>query len=219
MQQVKYYDLSYQVYQRIKEMILSNQFKPGEKLLQEKIAAELGVSRTPLHKAFQMLENEYLVESIPRRGMFVKKIDLKQIKDAFECREAIEGIAARRVATQIQAKDLKALKKIFEPFTADRDNIDEEAYRKADREFHNLILHLSGNEILIKMDVTSNVLVRTYTQGLVRNPSETLDEHIGIIQAIELGDGDMAEKRIREHSRKSNRELGKRAEAGFNSEP
>lgn len=200
-------------------MILSNQFKPGEKLLQEKIAAELGVSRTPLHKAFQMLENEYLVESIPRRGMFVKKIDLKQIKDAFECREAIEGIAARRVATQIQAKDLKALKKIFEPFTADRDNIDEEAYRKADREFHNLILHLSGNEILIKMDVTSNVLVRTYTQGLVRNPSETLDEHIGIIQAIELGDGDMAEKRIREHSRKSNRELGKRAEAGFNSEP
>lgn len=213
MQQVKYYDLSYQVYQRIKEMILSNQIKPGEKLLQEKIAADLGVSRTPLHKAFQMLENEYLVESIPRRGIFVKKIDFKQIKDAFECREAIEGIAARRVANQIQAKDLKALKRIFDPFLSNRDSIDKDAYGKADREFHNMILQLSGNEILIKMDVTSNVLVRTYTQGLVRDPSETLDEHIGIIQAIELGDGDMAEKRIREHSRKSSKELDKRTES------
>jgi len=74
-------------------MILAGELKPGEKLPQEKIAEQLGVSRMPLHKAFVMLEDEFLVESIPRRGIFIRKPDIQEIIDAFECREGLEGIA------------------------------------------------------------------------------------------------------------------------------
>lgn len=59
--EIKHTDLSYEVYNRLKTMILANEFEPGEKLVQEQIAAMFGVSRMPLHKGFQMLENEMLV--------------------------------------------------------------------------------------------------------------------------------------------------------------
>lgn len=202
MRQIQYFDLSNQVYERLKDMILKNQFQPGEKLLQEKIAAQLGVSRTPLHKAFQMLENDYLVESIPRRGIFVKKIDLKQIYDAFECREAIEGVAARRLAKSIKKSQVDKLRSLFEPFLG-KTEINDEAYQKADREFHNTLMRLSGNEILSKLDITGNILVRTYSKGLVREPDDTLQEHMAIIDALEKKDSELAEMLIKMHTRKS----------------
>lgn len=202
MRQIQYFDLSNQVYERLKDMILKNQFQPGEKLLQEKIAAQLGVSRTPLHKAFQMLENDYLVESIPRRGIFVKKIDVKQIYDAFECREAIEGVAARRLAKVIKKSQVEKLRMLFEPFIG-KTEVNNEAYQKADREFHNTLMRLSGNEILSKLDITGNILVRTYSKGLVREPEETLQEHMAIIDALEKKDSELAELLIKMHTRKS----------------
>lgn len=202
MKQVHYYDLSYQAFERLKDMILKDQFKPGEKLRQEKIAAQLGVSRTPLHKAFQMLENEFLVESIPRRGIFVRKIDLKQVYDAFECREAIEGLAARRLAKSIRKSEINKLRTLFEPFR-DTNNIEYKIYQRADREFHNAIIKLSGNEVLTKLDVTGNILLRTYSQGLVREPGDTLSEHFAIIDALENRDAEMAEMLVKMHTRKS----------------
>jgi DNA-binding GntR family transcriptional regulator len=202
MRQIHYLDLSNQVYERLKDMILKNQFQPGEKLLQEKIAAQLGVSRTPLHKAFQMLENEFLVESIPRRGIFVKKIDLKQIYDAFECREAIEGVAARRLAKVIRKSQVDKLRMLFQPFMG-KSEINNDAYQKADREFHNTLMRLSGNEILSKLDITGNILVRTYSKGLVRVPEETIQEHMSIIDALEKKDSELAELLIKMHTRKS----------------
>ena len=203
MHQVHYFDLSFQAYERLKEMILKDQLKPGEKLRQEKIAAQLGVSRTPLHKAFQMLENEFLVESVPRRGFFVKKLDLKQIYDAFECREAIEGLAARRLAKTIKKKDIETLRLLFEPFNDQNSVIEHEPYQRADREFHNTIIKLSGNQILLKLDVTGNILLRTYSKGLVREPKDTLQEHFAIIDALESHDGEMAEMLVKMHTRKS----------------
>jgi DNA-binding GntR family transcriptional regulator len=202
MRQIHYLDLSNQVYERLKDMILKNQFQPGEKLLQEKIAAQLGVSRTPLHKAFQMLENEFLVESIPRRGIFVKQIDLKQIYDAFECREAIEGVAARRLAKVIRKSQVDKLRMLFQPFMG-KSEINNDAYQKADREFHNTLMRLSGNEILSKLDITGNILVRTYSKGLVRVPEETIQEHMSIIDALEKKDSELAELLIKMHTRKS----------------
>ena len=88
-------DLSYPVYKKIREMILKNELKPGEKLLQEKLAEQLGVSRTPLLKALQMLEHELLVESIPRRGMYVKKLSVDEMNEIYEVREAFECMAVK----------------------------------------------------------------------------------------------------------------------------
>lgn len=200
--EIVYKDLSFEVYKRLKSMILARELAPGEQLKQEQIAARFGVSRMPLHKAFQMLENEMLVESVPRRGFYVTEIDAGKLLDAFECREALEGIAARRVATVITKDEVAFLKSLFTPF-AGKKQIDTKKYIEADQEFHNSILRLSGNQILKRFEIISNITAQTYRGGLIREPGETLPEHLAIIEAIEKGDAVLSEKLIREHSIKT----------------
>ena len=158
--EIQYSELSYAVYNRLKAMILADELKPGEKLKQEYVATMLGVSRMPLHKAFQMLENEMLVENLPRRGFYVTKIDNNRLLDAFECREALEGIAARRVAKIISEKELKQLKRIFSSFIG-KNKIDVNKYIEADQAFHNSILKISGNQVLQKFEVVKNITSQT----------------------------------------------------------
>jgi DNA-binding GntR family transcriptional regulator len=201
--QLEYYDLSYQAYKRIKAMILADRLYPGQKLIQEKLAEELGVSRMPLHKAFQMLENELLVEHIPRRGIFVKKVDLNEIADAFECREAIEGLAARRAAQTITPEEIQFLYDLFSPFASDPANADLIKYEEADYTFHNTLIRISGNRILEKMEMLGNVITRTYQRGLIRGPAETYLEHMEIINALSKKDGTRAEILLKKHFSKS----------------
>lgn len=198
--QIEHHDLSYKAYHQLKAMILQGELIPGEKIRQEHIAAVLGISRMPLHKAFQMLEHELLVESIPRRGIYVKKIDFQEIADAFDCREAIEGIACQRLAETATKAELDILAGLFEPFKGISGKIDPLKYQEADHLFHSLLIEFTGNKILQRMEVLGNVLIRSYTQGLIRPPEITLSEHFDIIDALRARDGDLAEKLIRRHS-------------------
>lgn len=199
---IQHSDLSIPVYNKLKEMILENELKPGEKLLQEKLAARLGVSRTPLLKALQMLEYDFLVESIPRRGMFVKKLTADEIRDIYDVREGIETVAIRLVAERRDEKQLRQLKTIWKPFS-EGGPIDIEKYRKTDDRFHALLLEFSGNKILQKIYSHSLVQFRVQQMGLMRPPEETISEHLAILNAIEKGDAGLAMHELRNHLQKS----------------
>ena len=94
---------------RYVSLILTNKRKPGTKNHKEKVAEDLGISRMPLYKAFQMLENELFVGHVPRKGFYVRIVNLHEIADAFECREAIEGLAARRASKNLTENDIRFL--------------------------------------------------------------------------------------------------------------
>ena len=197
--QIRHDDLSSEVYRRLKEMILSNEIKQGEQLKQEHIAAMFGISRMPLHMAFQMLENEMLVEKKPRKGFFVTVIDTQTLIDAFEVRGAVEGVAAGRVAKCITPAEIKVLKNLFTPFIA-QEEINIREYGKADQQFHDSILKICGNKILMRLEMISNITLQTYRGGLIRQPLETLPEHLAIIEAFENRDAKKAENLTRAHS-------------------
>lgn len=201
-------DLSFQVYRRIKEMILDGILRPGEKILQEKIAAQLGVSRMPLHKAFVMLEEEFLVESIPRRGIFVSKPDIQAIIDAFECREGLEGVAARRATENFTDQEIDALEALFSKALAG-DTMNHAAYQQADRSFHEAIIKASGNRVMKRLNHIGNVLIRTYPKGIILPLEESMADHREILKAFRARDAGRAEALIRNHSRKAIRILKK----------
>ncbi|WP_025761206.1 GntR family transcriptional regulator [Dyadobacter tibetensis] len=204
---ISHSDLSQLAFLELKRQILNGELARGEKLVQERIAEQLGISRMPLHKAFQMLEGEFLVEAIPRRGYFVKKFEFQELIDAFECREVLEGLAARKLALRPDHKDIaETLFAIFEPFVNQR-NIDSDAYRLQDQLFHNTIRRLSDNAVLKKLDALGNYLQMTFSLGLVRQPIETLHEHLSIIDAIRKGDGERSEALIRMHANKTIQKL------------
>ena len=202
MPRVKKDVLVHKVYSELKKMIVSGELKPGDKLYQEKIAEKLGVSRTPLLKAFQILEQEMILESIPHRGMYVKAVNISDLLNAFECRQGIETTAVRILTQRITDKELQSLFTIFKPFLNSK-IIDREAYLKADVEFHSKLVQLTKNNYLLRMNKIAHVFNDTYKDGLVRNPEETLSEHMMILSAIETRDPGLAEEYMRNHLRKS----------------
>jgi len=199
---IQHSDLSLPVYEELKEMILTNQLKPGEKLLQEKLAAQLGVSRTPLLKAMQMLEFDYLVESIPRRGMFVKKLTIQEMRDIYDVREGIEAVAVRLVIERATKKQISQLQNIWNPFVQQKE-IDRKKYQKADDKFHALLLEFSGNKILEKTYRNSFLQARIVQMGIMRPPDETMPEHMDLVKAIAKRDIQTADDAIKKHLSRS----------------
>ena len=206
---LEHIELTDRVYNALKKMILNGELEPGQKIVQEKLSEELGVSRSPLLKALQRLENEFLVESIPRRGMYVKKMKPGEILDIFYVREVFEGLAARLAANKITAKEIRQLKSLFAPFSENPDNINVSKYHEADRKFHPIIYQIADSPVLSKLEMLGNVTIIAYQAGLVRPPEETLSEHLGIIDALEQGDGHLAEEIARKHIRESTKSLEK----------
>lgn len=199
---IEHSDLSIPVYEKLKTMILSNELKPGEKLLQEKLAGRLGVSRTPLLKALQMLEFDFLVESIPRRGMFVKKLSVEDMREIYEVREGIESVALSLVVDRIDKSQVQQLKNIWNPFLKQK-TINRKKYQKADDRFHALLLEFSGNKMLKKTYSNSLIQARIVQMGIMREPEETLPEHLELVEAIENRNHELAEKILKNHLRKS----------------
>lgn len=202
---MQHVELVDRVYSAVKNMIQTQELTPGQKLVQERLAARLGVSRSPLLKALQRLEGELLVERIPRRGVFVKSLDTKEIRDVFQCRAVIEGLSARLAAERITPAGLAKLKKCFAPFLSG--DIDAEAYAEADRHFHQLIMDYSGNAVVTRLELLTNIHAQAFQAGLLRPPTVTLPEHLDIIAAIEAKDGGEAERLIRHHVSASERQI------------
>ncbi|TGV01311.1 GntR family transcriptional regulator [Flavivirga rizhaonensis] len=190
-------ELSAQAYNKVRAMIMSKELAPGQKIVQDKLAETLGISRTPLRSALQMLEGEGLIESIPRKGVIVKEFSDIEIVEIFDCRMALEGTAVRLFTNHARPSEINDLRKLFSPFL--NGGIDDSAYQQADAKFHDMIMKGSGNGFLHRLFQQGNLLVCMDLIGLLRLPDETLPEHMAIIEAIEKRDPDLAESLAKEH--------------------
>ena len=112
----EYENLDYKAYQVLKGMIIDRQLLPGQKIPQEKLALDLGISRTPLINALKFLENEKLIQAKPRRGYFVRLFTQKEMIYIFELREVLEGLTTRRACLEITEAQTRKLNKFFIQF-------------------------------------------------------------------------------------------------------
>jgi DNA-binding GntR family transcriptional regulator len=196
-------NLDQKAYLILKNMIISRKLLPGDKIPQEKLARDLGISRTPLVSALKYLEKEKLVEAIPRRGFYVRLFTKEEMISIFELREVLEGLAARRAARNISDVQINKLRKFFELFKGVSDITDISAYAREDRRFHNYITEIGAKEFLKSILENYNIISYSYqlvtSEGLVRTPNETIREHLAMIDAISSRDEDMAEDIMRQH--------------------
>ncbi len=206
-------NLDTKVYNELKSMILERKLLPGEKIYQDKLAQDLGVSRTPLVNALKYLEREKLIKAIPRRGYYVRQFTQEEMIHIFELREVLEGLAARRAAVNITEVQIKRLNSFFRKFQDSKRLADYKAYAREDRRFHNFVIEVGGKKFLKNIISSYNVISFSYqldaTEGLVRPPSETLKEHLAIVEAINNRDPVKAEDKMRLHLRKSLEQLKK----------
>jgi DNA-binding GntR family transcriptional regulator len=209
-------NLDAKVYNLLKAMIFDRKLLPGEKIPQEKLARDFGISRTPLIGALKYLEKEKLVQSIPRRGFFVRLFTEEELISIFELREVLEGLAVRRATLNISDKEKKQLRGFFQSFRGMTDIADVRAYAKEDRRFHNFLLDIGAKEFLKSIMEIYNIIIFSYqvitTEGLVQSPGESIHDHLAIIEAVEGRDAESAENLMRNHLRKSIAILRKKLE-------
>ncbi len=204
-------NLDHKVYKTLKAMILGQKLSPGAKIYQEKLADDLGVSRTPLVNALKKLEQEKLIVAVPRKGFYVRRFSPQEMIRIFELREVLEGLAARRASVRITDGRLQKLQSFFKGFRVLDQAKDVERYAEEDRRFHNFLIEIGGDEILLGILEMYNLITASYLVGfrggLVRPPQETLPEHLAIIEAIIKKDPEMAEQTIRLHLKRSREKL------------
>lgn len=134
----------------IEDLILTGKLKVGEHLKEAELEKALGISRTPLREAMALLQAEGLIVTHPRRGRFVKKIDIKEITDISEVRIALEALAVRLAHKHITPKDVLKLQMILNQMEKALKEKDNSAFLQHHEEFHDYLISLSQNVWLEK---------------------------------------------------------------------
>ena len=201
------------IYARIRLMIAERRIVPGERINVDRIARNLGVSRTPVVNALKRLGQEHVVEWVLRRGAFVRQFTTRELARLFEVREMLEGLAARRAAERISRDEVDRLAARFRALDLSDDGPALERYIAEDRAFHLRLLALADNAHLTHAMESVNLMVFTYQMGLARPPAETVKEHWTILAALRKHDPDASEAAMRLHLRRSCERLDQLADA------
>ena len=198
------------VYYYIREKILTGAIAPNERLVETKIAKEIGISRTPIREALHNLETEKLVKSIPRVGYVVERMSADDLQQICELREVIEGLAARRALEKARKRLVRDLAKNVARQEQEVSKGDLDAYIELDTQFHEIIAESSGSDRIFE-------LVRTLRRHMLRYGLKVIDYgdttlrsmegHKRILKAIEEADADELTKAVSDHLRTAERDI------------
>jgi DNA-binding GntR family transcriptional regulator len=185
------------VREEIQRRILSGESRPGERVAQQSLAKELGVGQVSVREALVELQWLGLVDTVDRLGVFVGNVDAARLCEAYEVREFLEGLAARRACGHASQADITVIRNIANHILtlSNEDKTDEMA--SADRAFHLQIVNLSRNKMLMRLAEGYRVLGMAVRAS--RDPKVVHEEHLAIVEAIDQKLPDEAEKLARQH--------------------
>lgn len=194
--------LSEQAYLVIRDAIINNKLKPREILLEEALAAELGISRTPVRAALKRLDFERLLTLNPGRNAVVADISEEDISKVFAIRIVLEPLAAKLVAAVITPTQLEELEEVLNGQKEAIKIGDFDLYLQKDYEFHNYLAKYSDNEILFGYIQNISSQVQRFlilSETLQASSDIAFQEHIAILKALEKRDIKLAEENMRKH--------------------
>lgn len=198
----------------IREMIRSGDLEPGDRLVEDRLAEQLGVSRNPVREAIRALEATGLVEVIPRRGAYVAALDPEQACELLELRALLESYAARLAARRRTPDDLDRLREVLDDGRRATEQGDIVSAARAHRDFHLAIEtaarhpHLGPvvEPLRAQTELVFSVLVDH--RGLLG-----WEQHVDIMRAIELGDEEAASRATERHMESVLDDLGRAGES------
>lgn len=173
------------------------------RLDERQLAERLAVSRTPIREALARLSHEGLVQILPRRGVFVVRKSQDEILQMVITWAALESMAARLATEEASDEDLQALRRFAMRNSSHAARAELSEYSDANIRFHQTILELSGCEMLKTMAEGLFMhmrAVRRRAMGESDRAHRSVADHMEIIEALEARDGDLASRRVREHT-------------------
>ena len=194
--------LNQHAYSRLRHLLLNGHLPSGAQLDERILAAQIGVSRTPLREAIGHLAKEGIVEYRPYRGNFVRTFTAKQVKDLYQVRKTLESLAMRLAIPKLSQEHITEIGKILEQVGDALARDDMDAYTEADRRFHAAILHVTGNETLIESLERLDAQIQVVRAMANRDPEvveRTAKERPLILAALTARDADAAAHLMEAH--------------------
>jgi len=197
--------LSEQVFNDIKNAIISGDLEQGSKITEDGLAKQYGISRGPLREAIRRLEAIRLLVRIPHAGMRVVTLTTEIMEEIYIVREALEGMSARLAAERMSDEDIASLSELLDKHQDSIDKSKGKQYFQSEGnlDFHYRIAKASHNQWLI--DLLGSELYQLLRMARQRSgqtperPSKAIQEHRRIVEAIQMGDGELAEILMRRH--------------------
>lgn len=175
-------------YHEIRRRILDNVYTPSHQVLELQLAADLGMSRTPVREALVRLQNERFVQLIPRHGMRVMPLSLQDLREVYEVLTALELTAIERLArSELTPEAIAAIEQPLAALDAALKTKDVDGWAAADEEFHRTLLSLSGNARLAQMAESlweQSHRARMATVRLRPSLAVSNEEHRSVVESI-----------------------------------
>ncbi len=194
--------LTQQVAARLRDLIVQDELKPGERIRERDLAERLAVSRTPLREALKVLATEGLLELSPNRGAVVADPNLEEIRDLLELLGGIEALAGELAATRASNEEIGEIRALHYEMLAAYARKDRLGYFKANQAIHAAIVAACGNAAIA--DAHKRINARLYRvrcrSNLRSNRWHTaIDEHSSILEALEARDSEKLSSILRAH--------------------
>jgi DNA-binding GntR family transcriptional regulator len=189
-----------QVKELLLERILSGAYRPGDRLVETRIAQELGTSQAPVREALRDLELLRFVESEPFRGARVRAVSAEELAEIYPVRAAVEELAAREAAVALHGRTGPLESELDAMRRAAADG-DLHGLVEHDVAFHRLIVEASGNRILLDVWTSLRVEARTIITALATgiDHHELAETHEPVLEALSAGDPERAGRAMRRH--------------------
>jgi DNA-binding GntR family transcriptional regulator len=173
------------------------------RLDERSLAQDFGISRTPVREAMAQLEREGFVRSVPRRGVYVVRKTRREVIELIAAWAALESMAARLITKNASDDDIASLRRVFAAFDNGEVRAHLDEYSEANIEFHQTLIRLSRNSVLI--DLAENLfthmrMIRRKTIGEKDRADRSIRDHMHIIEALEARDTERAERLVRDHA-------------------
>ncbi len=189
-------------YATLREAILVGQLRPGDRLAEEQLAGEFGISRTPIREAIFRLEAERFATRQVRRGLVVRAIPEEQVLEVFTVWAALDQLAASTAAQSATAPERARLRWINEQIEARTRQVGHASIVELTMQFHEALSECAHNSVLLQMVRQLHDSARRFgetTFSLPGRPSVAIAEHRAILEAIDSGDADLAGRLAAEH--------------------
>lgn len=191
--------LNVQAYENLKAAIINGDISPGTKLSETKVAQMMNVSATPVREAFRRLAAEGLVKSVPWKGVIVQAFSVNEIKESYQCREALEMIAAGLAVENI---DDNGIAKLYTLLDLSQKADSASQLVNINSQIHNLIMdYANNNKLKTTVDLFSDVIFRDRNVSAysLERRLDIYKEHLELIKALEKRDKKLAEEKMRRH--------------------
>ena len=200
------FSLKDKIYDALKEAITSmNIYAESEdpRLDERQLSQQLGVSRTPIREALARLEQEGLVRTVPRKGVFVVRKSKDEILQMITVWAALESMAARLITLHAADHEIATLREMFATFGGDEAAAKIDEYSETNIAFHQAILRMSHCPLLNEMAENLFIHMRSIRARTISEDNRvrrSIVDHMNIIEALERRDTTLAERLVRQHT-------------------